>query len=383
MRLTDIAIRALPLPAKGQKTYFDDTLPAFGCRISQGGTRAFVLQHGADRQMITLGRYPIVSLANARTEAKRILAERTLGRFRPQTIAWDDAVALFIGMCEQKNKPRTVRDYKRLLGRHFSFGRKRLTDIKPQDINRKIDRLQKVTSEQNHALVAIKVFFRWAQRRHYVEHSPCEGMQTVKRASRDRVLTDDELAAVYKSAETMGYPFGTIVQLCILTGQRRSEIAWLRRSFFDGDILTLPAALAKNRREHVMPIGERSKSVIEAITHKEDFLFPALRGDKVFGGWSKQKAALDVLIAKNGYSVASWTLHDLRRTFATNLAALGVRLEITERLLNHVSGSLGGMVAVYQKHNWMPEMREAIAKWEGHLAELAEKAHVSRLGIAA
>jgi hypothetical protein len=141
MRLTDMAIRALPLPAKGQKTYFDGTLPAFGCRVSQGGTRAFVLQHGADRQVITLGRYPTVSLADARAEARRVLAERMLGRYRPQAIAWDDAVDLFIGVCERKNKPRTVRDYKRLLARHFSFGRKRLTDMSPQDINRKIDRL--------------------------------------------------------------------------------------------------------------------------------------------------------------------------------------------------------------------------------------------------
>lgn len=372
MRLTDLAVRALSAPAKGQKIYFDDALRAFGCRISQGGTRTFVLQHGADRQLISLGRYPTVSLADARAEAKRILAERMLGRYRPQAIAWDEAVALFLSTCEQKNKPRTVRDYRRLLSRHFAFGKRRLTDISPQDINRKIDKLQKVVSEQNHALVAAKVFFRWAQRRHYIEHSPCEGMQTVKRASRNRVLSSRELVAVYKSAEVMGYPFGSIVQLCILTGQRRSEIAWFRRSFFDGDTLTVPASLAKNRREHVMPIGSRAESVVKAIPQTEDLLFPALRGDKVFGGWSKQKAALDALIAKSGLAVAPWTLHDLRRTFATNLAALGVRLEVTERLLNHVSGSLGGVVAIYQKHDWMPEMRDAVAKWEDYLRKLLD-----------
>ncbi len=370
MRLTDISVRALPLPAKGQRTYFDDALPAFGCRVSQGGTRAFVLQHGADRQLITLGRYPIVSLSDARTEAKRILAERTLGRFRPQTIAWDDALALFFAACEQKNKPRTVRDYKRLLTRHFVFGRKHLSDIGPQDINRKIDKLQKIVSEQNHALVAVKVFFRWAQRRRYIEHSPCEGMQTTKRASRDRVLTDQELAAVYRNAETIGYPFGTIVQLCILTGQRRSEIAWLRHSYFAINILTVPASLAKNKRKHVMPVGSLVKSIVDSVPHQDDLLFPAQRGDKVFGGWSKQKHALDMAIAEEGHVIAPWTLHDLRRTFATNLAALGVRLEVTERLLNHVSGSLGGLVAVYQKHNWMPEMREAVIKWEAHLGDI-------------
>lgn len=370
MRLTDISLRALPVPSKGQKTYFDDTLPAFGCRVSQGGTRAFVLQHGADRQLTTIGRYPIVSLSDARAEAKRMLAERTLGRHRPHTITWDDAIALFFSACEQKNKPRTVQDYKRLLTRHFAFGRKHLTEISPQDINRKIDRLQKVVSEQNHALVAVKVFLRWAQRRHYVEHSPCDGMQTIKRVPRDRVLTDEELTVVYRAAEAMGYPFGTIVQLCILTGQRRSEIAWLRRSYFTKNTLAVPASLAKNKRQHVMPIGSLTQSIVDHMSHEDDLLFPANRGDTVFGGWSKQKQMLDKMIAENGHIIAPWTLHDLRRTFATNLAALGVRLEVTERLLNHISGSLGGLVAVYQKHNWMPEMRDAIEKWEKRLSSL-------------
>lgn len=370
MRLTDISVRALAVPPKGQKTYFDDTLPAFGCRVSQGGTRAFVLQHGADRQLTTIGRYPIVSLSEARTEAKRLLAERTLGRHRPHVITWDDALALFFSACEQKNKPRTVRDYKRLLTRHFAFGKKHLSEISPQDINRKIDKLQKVVSEQNHALVAAKVFLRWAQRRHYVEHSPCEGMQTVKRASRDRALTDEELAIVYRTAEAMGYPFGTIVQLCILTGQRRSEIAWLRRSYFTKNTLAVPASLAKNKRQHVMPIGTLTKSIVDNLPHQEDLLFPAQRGDKVFGGWSKQKQEFDRKILEEGHVIAPWTLHDLRRTFATNLAALAVRLEVTERLLNHISGSLGGLVDVYQKHNWMPEMRDAIEKWEKKLKTL-------------
>jgi integrase len=373
MHLTDISVRALPVPSKGQKTYFDDALPSFGCRISQGGTRAFVVQSGADRQLMTIGRYPVVSLAEARAEAKRLLAERTLGRHRPQAIAWDDAVALFFSACEQKNKPRTVRDYKRLLKRHFAFGRKRLSEISPQDVNRKLDKLLRVGSEQNHALVAVKVFFRWAQRRRYIEHSPCEGMQTSKRPSRDRVLSDRELAAIFRAATSMGYPFGPIVKLCILTGQRRSEIAWLRRSYFEKDTLTVPALLAKNRRQHTMPVGSMAREVVKGIPHQDDLLFPAQRGEKVFGGWSKQKAALDTRIANEGHRMPTWTLHDLRRTFATNLAALGVRLEVIERLLNHVSGSLGGLVAIYQKHNWMPEMRDAIIKWENCLAALLAK----------
>src|SRR6202050_4123352 len=111
MRLTDLTIRSLAPPLKGQKLYYDDTLPSFGCRVSQGGTRSFFVQHGADRQFITIGRYPIISLADAREQAKHILAERTLGKHRPQSIAWDDALPIFLAACEKKNRPRTVRDY--------------------------------------------------------------------------------------------------------------------------------------------------------------------------------------------------------------------------------------------------------------------------------
>ena len=84
MRLTDVSVRALPLPEEGQKTHWDDTLQNFGCRVSQGGTKSFVVQHGPDRRLVTIGRFPVVSLADARAEAKRVLAELTLGKHRPE-----------------------------------------------------------------------------------------------------------------------------------------------------------------------------------------------------------------------------------------------------------------------------------------------------------
>src|SRR5438105_11602338 len=106
MRLTDISVRQLPLPSKGQRIYFDDALPSFGCRVSQGGTRTFVVQHGADRQLIKIGRYPIVTLSEARAEARLSLAERTLGRHRPKSIAWEDAVRRFLEDCKQRIRVR-------------------------------------------------------------------------------------------------------------------------------------------------------------------------------------------------------------------------------------------------------------------------------------
>ena len=91
-----------------------------------------------------------------------------------------------------------------------------------------------------------------------------------------------------------------------------------------------------------------------------------------FSGWSTSKAALDKLSGVSG-----WTLHDLRRTFATNLAALGTPIHVTERLLNHVSGTQSGIVAVYQRHSYMPEMRKAVEARERHLHALVEQAKIA------
>jgi hypothetical protein len=180
MRLTDLGINKLPVPPKGQKTYSDDTLPGFGCRVSQGGTRSFVLQYGANRQLLTIGRYPIISLSEARIQAKRVLAEKTLGKHQPETIRYEDALALFMIAVRQKNKPRTHNDYARVFRKHFNFGKTRLADISAADMNRKLDRLVETPSEHLHALNTAKIFFNWAVRKHYVERSPCHGMQGAK-----------------------------------------------------------------------------------------------------------------------------------------------------------------------------------------------------------
>jgi integrase len=363
MRLTDVGLRNLPLPAKGQKTYFDDALPGFGCRVSQGGSRSFVVQHGADRQLVTIGRYPVISLAAARAEARRILAERVLGKHRPDSIVAEEAISLFLNECARKNKPRTCADYKRLLARHFDFGRRKLAEITPQDINRRLDRLAATPSEQSHALQAAKIFFTWAHRKHYVTESPCDRMQVLKGRPRDRVLSNVELTAVWNAAAD--YPFGPIVRLCILTGQRRGEIGSLRWDYIEGDIITLPASLTKNNRVHSFPVGPTGRKLLTSLPRLNEHVFPASRGDGMFNGWNKCKQDLDKTCGVTG-----WTLHDLRRTFATNLAALGIAPHVVERLLNHSSGTISGVAAIYNKFQYMDEMRAAITLWEERLASL-------------
>jgi integrase len=369
-RLTDVAIKSLKPPPEGQVTYWDETLPSFGVRVSQGGTKSFVLVYGEARTRQTLGRYPIISLADARTEAKRILAELTLGTHAAPTVTFDEALATFLANAEKRNKPRTAKDYRRLLTRHFlpTLSKKQIGEITPRDITRIVDSLLATPSECAHAFAAIKIFFRWAVRRHLTKSNPADGLQGPPKAiSRERVLTDAELLEVLRHARKKGFPFGNVLELLILTGQRRSEIGSLEWSWIDTEkrTITLPASVTKNKREHTIPYGHMVADVLERIDHRGRFIFPGSKNENVpISGWSNFKAAFD-----KDCAVKSWTLHDLRRTFATNLASLGVRLEVTEKLLNHISGSFGGIVGVYQRHGFLDEMRSAIGAWEAKLAK--------------
>jgi integrase len=381
MRLTDISVRALALPTKGQRTHWDDTLKNFGCRVSQGGTKSFVIQHGPDRQFVTIGRYPIVTLADARTEAKRILAEMTLGRHRPRTVRWDKAVELYLAACKEKNRKRTVEGYSRLINRHFTFKQQQLVEITAADIERKLGHI-KARAERNHALVAVKVFLAWCQKppRRYIAHNPCEGMVPTKRRRRKRLLSDPELAAVFAAAVGGTNTFSHIVALLVLTGQRRAEIASLRRSWRDisEQIITLPDSLTKNKLEHTFPYGELVEDVLRRVPDLGgDLFFPPYRTHvrgmptTTYAGWGKDKKAFE-----DRCGISGWTLHDLRRTFATRLAQLGVLPHVLERLLNHRLGAiktetiLTDVAEVYNLATYLPEMRAAVALWESRLTTL-------------
>jgi len=189
---------------------------------------------------------------------------------------------------------------------------------------------------------------------------------------RDRVLTDDEIRAVWRAADSCGYPFGTIVQLCILTGQRRSEIGRLKWDYIDAEhrLVALPGSETKNNRQHTFPIGDVARGIIGAIERTSPYVFPARRPFRrdmpatVYNGWAKGKRQLDTLCP-----ISPWTLHDLRRTFSTNLAGLNTPPHVLERLLNHSSGTISGVAAIYNRFQYLDEMRESVNRWETKLVK--------------
>lgn len=370
-KLSDVSIRSLPLPEKGQVTYWDTALPGFGVRVSQGGTKSFVVIYGPTRKRFTIGRYGPITLKQAREEARKLQAGLTLGLVdKTSSPTFNDAKRLFLEACRAKNRPRTVYDYNRHLERHFPFGKTRLSDIARADIQRRLNGLKDTPSERHHAFVVAKIFFNWAVEEELVTANPMGRMKSpTKQTARERVLSEDELHEVFKKAQEHPWLFGPIMQLLILTGQRRGEIGGLRWSWIDEDdqTITLPAAFTKNRQTHRFPYGAKVAELLTTLPRLGEFAFPARTKDGTsFNGWGKCKERFDNELE----GVAHYTLHDLRRTFSSNLAMLGVPIHVTEKLLNHKSGSISGVAAVYNRHSYMIEMREAVDSHEKFLDEL-------------
>ena len=360
MKLTDIVVRSLKAPETGAIVYSDDTLKGFGVRVSWGGTRSFVLTHGKLRRRETIGRVGVITLADARGEARRRLAEYTLGRKKPNSIIWTSAIEEFIEDGEIHLKERTLRDYRRIFERHFRFGDLKLSEITSEEIQRRLTRLRDTPVEQHHAFVVLGTFFRWAHRKYYVDHNPMDRMVSRHRyRPRTRFLSDDELKRVWNAAGD-AY-FGTLVRLLILTGQRVGEIAGLSADMIEGNSIVLPSWLTKNRREHTFPLGSLAREYLAKLDLPESGTYRC----RSFHNYQRLKARLDRMSGVSG-----WTLHDLRRTFASGLAAQSVALPVIERLLNHVSGSFAGIVGVYQRYDYGKEMREAVDRWEAHLNQM-------------
>jgi integrase len=237
-------------------------------------------------------------------------------------------------------------------------------DITPKQILRQLDGLPK--SQKRHVFAAGRTLFAWMERRHLIDRSPFSRLEIPPdNPSRSRVLSDVELRSIYRTAKTGEGHFERIVALLVLTGQRPREIASFEWSWIKGDIIEFPAAIAKNGEAWAIPIGPESQNLLLHVQKMagSPYVFPALRqagpATTVFNGWSKPKARFD-----RACGVKGWQLRDLRRTFATNMQRLGVRLEVTEALLNHVSGTRRGIVGVYQRYQWLDEMREAVLTFE-------------------
>jgi integrase len=273
-------------------------------------------------------------------------------------------------------KPKTLSD----AGRYLRVGWKPLHDLPLGKIERRTvsARMSEIATENgaisaNRARAALSTLFSWAMREGLAEANPVIGTnRAVDEKSRDRVLTDEELAAIWAACRADDY--GCIVRLLILTGQRREEVggtSWaeieLARARW-----SIPGERTKNRLPHDVPLSPAAIAILSSIP--SSFLAGQLFGEGrgTFQGWSKAKAALDRRIVRAGIQIAPWRLHDIRRTVATRMAELGVLPHIIEAVLNHISGHKGGVAGIYNRALYTAEKQKALCVWADHINSLVD-----------
>ena len=373
--LNDLTIRKLAGPSEGVMQIPDGSIPGFGVRVTAKGVKSFYLSyrhHGKSRRL-NLGRYPTTKLQKARGKAYAALAELEDGRDPGGEISKVDsfsaAVSAFVeGYCKRYNRPSTAAETERLLRAYFLplWQHRSIEAIGKADIAAALEPMMKRGSQMaaRHAFAAIRKMFNWMVDQGAIQTSPCLGMKPpAKAGSRDRVLSDEELKSIWNEASSIGYPFGQIVLILMLTAQRRGEVAAMRWADLNTKkgVWTIPGDRTKNGKPHAVPLGSHVLAMLDQIPRtSSSFVFPA-RGkpEQAYSGYSKGKRELDAAV-----DLHDWTLHDLRRTAATGMARLGVAPHVVERVLNHVSGTFAGVAGIYNRFRYEDEMRDALRAWE-------------------
>lgn len=386
LKLTKSAIDVLPTPTK-DIVYWDSGCPGFGVKITPKGRKVFIVLYraggtGSRLRKYTIGPYGRVTLHQARAVALKIFAARTDGRdpaaerqqARRRLVIdrVEDLVELFI--TDHLSKTRSAREISRLLRREvsYSWGTWSVHEIGKRQI---IDLVTQVAargtpSAANKLLRVVKAFLGWCVGRAILDISPANGLAAPTRErARDRVLKDDELARVLRAARQMDGPYGGIVELLALTGQRREEVAQLTWDEIDlaSRIWTLPASCTKNGKPHIVYLSKEAIALLMRVPKLGKFVF-SLTGLKPFQGFSAAKRDLDQVCG-----VSDWRLHDLRRTCVSGMARLGVAPHVADKVLNHQTGTISGVAAVYQRHEFLAERKDALERWGAHIASLKHK----------
>ena len=395
--LTDARIKDWPLPDTGQVEVPDAAVPGLRVRIGAGGARTFVLRkHVSGRyRNITLGRFSDrFGLVEARRKARSLISDlefradpaASLPKPKKRSEQGHTVAKLFPAYLKAKAHLRGVSEIERVFKRHIlpEFGDRAADGITRSEITRFIDRIAQNTPVMARNILSyFSSFYSWAlPRLDRLPGNPCrDAGRPPAPKPRERVLTDGEINALWRVLDEETGAFGPAIKLLLLTGQRRNEVFEAECAEFDLDarLWTIPADRAKNGKTHLVPLGPLALRLIKQLmdrdeddTEESEKLLPA-RGNPEAGpsGFSKAMTRIRAGMEINLKSpVPHWTLHDLRRTMATGLQRIGIRLEVTEALLNHISGSRSGIIGVYQRHNYLEEKKAAISSWEKEMVRL-------------
>jgi integrase len=391
LKLTKSSIDVLPTPSS-DVIYWDAAFPGFGLKVTPKGRKVFLILYrtggaGSKLRKYTIGPYGRVTLHQARVAAQKVFAAKLEGRdlaaekreARRRVVAdrVEDLLETFI--LQHVSQNRSAYEISRLLRREMGkpWSGRSIHEITKRDVVDVISAIEQrgAPGTANKTLKVIKTFLRWCVGRAVLDRSPAEGVpMPAKVVTRDRVLTDGELAQVILAARQMSGPYGGIVELLALTGQRREEVAAMTWGELDlhRRVWTLPKSRTKNAKEHAVHLSEQSMAVLLRTTVRGPFVFTVL-GSKPFREFSRTKRQIDELSGVTG-----WRLHDLRRTCVSGMARLGIPPHVADKILNHQSGTISGVAAVYQRHDFLDERNGALERWGAHIAKIVVDASSNR-----
>ena len=370
--------------------------------IQPSGAKSWAarFRHNGKPVKLTLGRWPTMGLAEARAAAAEAVekvemganpaAEKKAARAASAEAAASgrDKVNTLLAQFDKrhlstlKSGPLIRRELDRFVGQ--AWGDRDIHDITKRDV---IDLLDGI-ADSGRAVTANRVraylskFLNWCVERDVIGANPAGTVKAVaKEASRDRVLTDDEIRWFWAACEAEGFPWGPLGKVLLLTGQRLNEVAQITEAEIRGDLWHMAGDRTKNARAHDVPLSAAVREVlgaVERIEGRPGFIFTT-NGRSPVSGFHKARNALAAAMEQAAekargepVEIARWTFHDLRRTCATGLARMGIAVRVTEAVLNHVSGTGGGIVSVYQRHDYADEKRAALEAWARYVLALVE-----------
>ena len=374
-------------PMEKDQFYWDTGITGLALKVTPKGKKTFLVQYrpggrGTPTRKMFIGPFGEVTFHKAQTEAKRILGLRAEGRdpafekqqakHRAISNRFSDVASDFLTKHVSQN--RTADETARILKRDVlpKWGKRGIHEIGKRDVN---DLLDAVVARGSHVmanrlLAVLRKLFNWSVSRGIITASPCEGLSAPHREkARDRVLSDEELVAIINTAKQMGGAFGSIIRMLILTAQRRnevSEMAWDELDL-DNNQWEIPSSRTKNEKPHTVHLSDQAAAVVSDISGIGSFVFTS-NGKTPFSGFSKSKKRLDELSG-----VSEWRLHDIRRTVTSGMAQLGIHPHIADKILNHQSGTISGVAAVYQRHKFLKERKTALNAWGNYVQSLLDK----------
>ena len=366
-KLTSRYIETVIAPGPKRLEVYDQTLTGFGVRVSTSGRKTWFCSTRRDGRIsrVTIGTYPALGLADARERAKTVIHDAQLDIVDHVDVpTLGEVSSLFIKLYAQPRN-RGWKDQERLLKQKWlPLFKKPLNEIKRTDAVRVLDQMiaDGAPGRANHAMAVLKKLLNWAVDRGMIDVNPISGMSPpTKPRPRDRILTDPEIVRFMQASKAQGYPFGTIQQVLLLTGQRRAEVSEMKWAEIDFETNTwnIPAERAKNGQSHDVPLSTVVQTILKSLPRfaGSEYVFTTT-GRSPVSGFGRAKERIDAAVG-----ASDWRLHDLRRTAASGMARIKVSPHVIEKVLNHKTGIISGVAAVYNRYSYEEEKREALEQW--------------------